>query len=197
MAMPKQNELEVAFAVNKSMEALRALTQDLPPAVLNALVTKEFERPYSFLVELMTQVAPFAARESTAFDRAAARGLRVREELLDQEGGLISAANLGSLFRPSLSRQGIDQRRKKNKLLAFADGSGNLLYPVWQVHRGAVLPGFVETLSLLGADPMATVVFLLQPDPRIKGQRPLDVARAGKAKLVVELASTFGEHGAL
>jgi len=193
---PKQAELKKAFAIQTGVQALSALAERLPADALDRLVAKRGE-PYAFLVELLTEAAPLAAG-ATAVDRAAARGLQERQRLLGQEGGLGSAADLGKLFDAQLSRQAIDLRGNKKQLFALPDGSGHFNYPVWQVHQGATLPGLVEVLPVLGIeDPMAAVVFFLQPDPRLKGKRPLDKARAGDAMLVLELARSFGEHGAL
>jgi hypothetical protein len=199
MAQPKMDERKKAFAIQTGTEALNQLAESLPAEALDRLVAKS-KQPYSFLVELLVEAAPHAAQQSSALDRAAVRGLRVRQDLLAQEGGLASASELATFFEPQLTRQAVDERRKKRQLVALEDGSGHFKYPVWQVHDGASLPGLVDVISELDvADQMAVVVFFLQPDPRlkVKGRRPLDIARGGDVKLLLELARTFGEHGAL
>lgn len=197
MAQPKLDKLKKAFAIQTGTEALNALAESLPAAALDRLVAKAKE-PYAFLVDLLVEATPHAAQQSSALDRAALRGLRVRQDLLAQEGGLASASQLATFFAPQLSRQAVDERRNKRQLVALEDGSGHFKYPIWQVHDGASLPGLVDVLGELDvADPMAVVVFFLQPDPRLKGRRPLDAARRGDVKLLLELALTFGEHGAL
>jgi hypothetical protein len=189
--------LQRSHAINTGMEALQSLAQALPAQAIARLVGKA-KLPFSFLVELLTEAAPQALEQSSAIDRAALRGLRLRQELLGQEGGLVSASLLGTVFAPAITRQAVDDRRKKGQLIALQDGSGHFKYPVWQVHAGAALPVLGDVLRELDvADPMAAVVFFLQRDPRLKGKRPLDAARDGKQELLLELARTFGEHGAL
>lgn len=197
MATIGSDALKKAFAIQTGFQALHALANELPVKVLDRLLAKSM-KPYSFLVELLCAAAPAAAAEATALERATARGLGVRQELLNQEGGLASAAQIAKCFHPPISRQAVDQRRKKGQLFALEDGSGHFNYPVWQVNGGAALPGLPQILAVLGGtDAMAAVLFYLQPDPRLSGQRPLDRAREGDVDGTLELARTFGEHGAL
>lgn len=198
VAEPKMDELKKAFAIQTGTEALNAIAESLPAEALDRLVAKKSKEPWSFLIDLLVEAAPHAAQHSSTLDRAALRGLRVRQDLFAQEGGLASAAQLATFFEPQLTRQAVDERRKKKQLLALEDGSGHFKYPVWQVHDGASLPGLVDVLGEIDvADQIAVVVFFLQPDPRLKGRRPLDTARGGDVKRLLQLARTFGEHGAL
>jgi hypothetical protein len=154
--------------------------------------------PYAVLVELMAAAPPAVGIEMSPIDKAAVRGLLERQKLLSQEGGLMTGADLGRLFRPSITRQAVDLRRNKRELLALEDGAGHFGYPAWQVHEGRALPGLAPALAALDSeDPLAAVLFYLDPDPRLDGKRPLDAARAGEGELVTRLALTFGEHGAI
>ena len=192
------DEAKKALAFKTGSAALNALTEVLPSEALDRLVASKSKKPYAFLVELLTAATPIAGTEASQLDQALARGLAARQELLVREGGLLSGSDLGKLFRPAISRQAVDQRRNKGHLLALEDGSGHFNYPAWQLHKGTALPGLNAVLDALDSeDPMAAVLFYLEPDPRLEGQRPLDKARKGESDLVLRLARTHGEHGAL
>jgi hypothetical protein len=179
-------------------DAMSALTNELPDEAVHRLVASWHKKPYAFLVDLLTELTPVAGLEASPLEQSIARGLVARQELLNAEGGVLSGNDLAKLFQPPLSRQAVDQRRNKRQLIALEDGSGHFSYPAWQVHEGAALPGLPQALeSLSNPDPMAAVLFYLDEDPRLEGRRPLDAAREGETELVVRLARTFGEHGAL
>jgi hypothetical protein len=191
-------ELKKALAIKTGLDAINALAEGLPAEALDRLVASASKRPYAFLVDLLTAAAPIAGSKASPLDRALARGLAARQEILGREGGLLSGSDLGKLFRPAISRQAVDQRRQKKQLFALEDGSGHFNYPSWQVQRGTALNGLQDVLEALDTqDPMAALLFFLEPDPRLNGQRPLDHARKGDADLVLKLARTYGEHGAL
>jgi hypothetical protein len=197
--MPQVDELKRAFAIQTAQEAVKSIIEELPAGVLAELVDSERateEGAMKFIINLVTAAEPRAATEASALDRARARGLRVRQDLLEQEGGLVSAAELADLL--GISRQAVDDRRKQGELVALKDAARHFKYPVWQSHEGNTLPGLEDVLMALDmTDPMTAIVFYLQPDPRIGGKRPLDAAREGQSGLVLRLAMVFGEHGAL
>jgi len=191
------HRLRQALAFQQGTQAINQLTQRLSDAELDRLTALD-DQPYAFLLELISIAAPGALHQPTQLEQALIRGQRARADLLSQEGGLLSAADLGSLFSPPLTRQAIDLRRTKGKLIALSNGSGNYSYPAWQLHAGAALPGLEATLAELNdGDPLSAIVFFLLPDPRLKGKRPLDAARKGRVEDVLMLASTSGEHGAI
>lgn len=195
---PKLDELNRAFAIQTAQEAVKSIVEKLPADVLGEIVQSQVgaEATVRFVIDLMAAAAPVASTEANALDRARIRGLRVRQELLEQEGGLASAAGFANLL--GISRQAVDDRRKQRQLVALQDAARHFKYPVWQSHEGNTLPGLEDVLKTLDtSDPMTAIVFYLHPDPRLGGKRPLDVAREGKSELVLRLATTFGEHGAL
>jgi hypothetical protein len=196
--MPGADELKRAFAIQTAQEAVKSIVEKLPAGILAELVEsgRAAEGAVKLIIDLVTAAAPVAATEASALDRARVRGLRVRQELLEQEGGLVSAAELADLL--GISRQAVDDRRKQGQLVALKDAARHFKYPVWQSHEGNTLPGLEEALKALDTtDPMTAIVFYLQPDPRIGGKRPLDAAREGKSALVLRLATVSGEHGAI
>ena len=196
---PKLDKLNRAFAIQTAQEAVKGIVEKLPADVLGEIVESQVgsaEATVRFVIDLVAAAAPVAGTEANALDRARIRGLRVRQDLLEQEGGLASAAGFASLL--GISRQAVDDRRKQRQLVALQDAAKHFKYPVWQSHQGNTLPGLEDVLKTLDtSDPMTAIAFYLRPDPRLGGKRPLDVAREGRSELVLRLATTFGEHGAL
>ncbi len=122
---------------------------------------------------------------------ARVRGETGKRRLLLAEGGVCSAAELGQLLG-HLSRQAIDNRRKKGKLLALDLGRHGYGYPLWQVHDGAVLPGLEVVLAVLRqCDPWTQVGFLLSPNSWLGGETPLAELRRGEIDRVVATAEMF------
>ena len=123
------------------------------------------------------------------------RGLAIRDELLQREGGTLAveqvAAHLG------LTRQAVDKRRRAGKLLGLHTGRRGYAYPAWQLGQNGVLQGFEETLSALTVqDPWMQAAFFLSGDPRLEGATPLDELRRGNVEAVRRAASGYGRHGA-
>jgi hypothetical protein len=194
----EEREIKKKAVTAFGVDAMSALTGDLSADAVERLIKSRHKKAYGFLVDLVTELTSVAGLQASPIEQAVARGLVAKQELLSAEGGVLSGGDLAKLFHPALSRQAVDQRRNKKQLFALADGSGHFSYPAWQVHQGTALPGLAEVLGALSnPDPMAAVLFYLDEDPRLEGRRPLDAARAGEIELVVSLARTFGEHGAL
>lgn len=124
------------------------------------------------------------------------RGKVAMHEVLGQEGGALTASQVGEVL--GISRQAVDKRRKGGQLLALSLPRRGLLYPAWQFREtGAPLGGFVEVLDALSDhDPWAQARFFLDGTDRLGGKRPLDVLRDGDLEAVLDAARAFGEHGA-
>jgi hypothetical protein len=134
----------------------------------------------------------------TLWLEARLRGTRQKEAMLSAEGGTASSAELGKLL--GISRQAVDNRRKKNKLLALETAGHGYRYPLWQVAEQKVLPGVKNSLAeLKDEDPWMTLQFFLRDNARLAGARPLDLLRGGDdgdIKQVVEAARQYGVQGA-
>jgi hypothetical protein len=119
------------------------------------------------------------------------RGAMAKRRLLSEEGGVCSAAELGQMLG-GLSRQAIDKRRQKKKLLALDLGRHGYGYPLWQVHDGAVLPGLEVVLDVLReCDSWTRVGFFLSPNSWLGGETPLAELRRGEVDRVVATAEMF------
>jgi hypothetical protein len=136
-----------------------------------------------------------ALRREDPLAAARVRGLRLREELLNAEGGAIGASETAA--RLHITRQAVDKRRRAGKLLAVELGRRRWLYPTWQVQDGQVLPGLEEVLSDLSThDPWMQLGFFLSGDYRLGERTPLDALRQGRLADVRTAARAYGEHGA-
>jgi hypothetical protein len=122
---------------------------------------------------------------------ARARGALVQQRLLRAEGGVASAEEFGRSLG-GLSRQAIDARRKRRKLIALDVGRHGYRYPVWQVQNGAVLPGLERVLAELGeSDPWTQMAFFLNPNSWLDSDIPLAALRLGEIDRVVSAAELF------
>lgn len=116
------------------------------------------------------------------------RGTIAKQRLLRAEGGVGSAAELGRMLG-GLSRQAIDKRRKKGKLLALDMGRHGYGYPLWQINDGGVLPGLEAVLDVLReSDPWTQAGFFLSPNSWLGGETPLAELRRGEVERVVATA---------
>jgi hypothetical protein len=127
---------------------------------------------------------------------AMARGLSMRQRLLDAEGGTLSAEQVAALLR--ISRQAVDKRRRAGKLIGVSLGRRGYAYPAWQfeLERG-MLPGIEPVLDVLREhDPWMQVAFMVNGNIWLDDQTPLSMLRSGNVEAVIQAAEAYGEHGA-
>ena len=152
---------------------------------------------YTLLLELLTAPAVVeSVRKEDLLGPARLRWLRDRDRLLAAEGGAVPVTAAMEILGLK-SRQAVQQRRARGKLLGLPLGGSTYLYPVWQFdQQGDVLPGLSEALAALAQlDPWGQAAYLLAGQPRLYGVRPLDALRAGRIADVVEVARHYGEQG--
>ena len=151
---------------------------------LNVLVAA-LERP--------AMIGPLSKGDPLASARL--RGLAARRELLQADGGTVSAAEAGRLL--GLSRQAVDKRRRAGRLLALSTGRRGYEYPAWQFGRDGALAGLEETLQRLAShDPWTKLSFFLHPNVYLDGMTPLERLRHGDRASVLRAADSLGEQGA-
>lgn len=150
---------------------------------------------YAVLSQLLDQPEVLAAlRERDPLAPARLRGLRAKERLLAEEGGSLTAAEMASAL--GLTRQAIDNRRRKGRLIGLDVGRRGYLYPAWQVGPDGVLGGLADVLTIMGAhDPWTHMIFLLSKSYWLDGETPLTVLRCGQVERVVAAARHYGEQG--
>ena len=127
--------------------------------------------------------------------RAKLRGIEAKKRFLTVEGGMLSTQEVASIL--DISPQAIHKRRRTGKLIGIAQGFNQYSFPAWQFEGNHTVTGLESVLAALSdQDPLMQVVFMLNPNDRLDGQRPLDLLRAGRLNEVLTTANALGEHGA-
>ena len=103
-----------------------------------------------------------------ALERARARGRGRAAEVL-REPEMLSGEALGRLL--GISRQAVDDRRRRGELLALDGPSRGLRYPAWQITEdGRTAPGLAALLARLGGRPWAAYRLLVAERPDGSGR---------------------------
>lgn len=145
---------------------------------------------------LVKRLADHLPDASDPLARAKTRGLVSQREMLGVEGPPMGVREVAGHL--GISRQAVDKRRQRSKLLAVSFGTRSLQYPCWQFMETGVLSGLEETLlALAPSPPWACLRFFVSGNHRLGGKRPLDLLRAGRVEKVLDAAKAFGEHGAV
>lgn len=150
-----------------------------------------FELLYSSsLMEALEETDPLA--------EARLRGVAEQRRLLGEAGGAVGATEAAEIL--GVSRQAVDARRKRGRLLAVATGRHGWRYPRCQFDEGTedgVVRGLERVLGAVEDEGgWMRLAFLLSPEERLGGRRPLDALKAGDVEAVEEEALFYGEHGA-
>ncbi|HXA66111.1 MAG TPA: hypothetical protein VNV82_13215 [Bryobacteraceae bacterium] len=123
------------------------------------------------------------------------RGIETQRRLVEEHGGTRSAEQIAQML--GISRQAVDKRRRSHALIALNMGRHGYRYPVWQFTKTGSLPGLEDVLQALeGHDEWMQIAFFLGKNPRLGGETPVDMLKAGDLKRVVYAAQVYGEHGA-
>jgi hypothetical protein len=124
------------------------------------------------------------------------RGLELRQKMLQKAGGVLTSEEVAELL--GVSRQAVDKRRSGNQLFALTQGRRGYQYPGFQFEDGKPLPGLDKVLANLEAlDPWMQLRFFTSPNERLSNRSPIEMLRKGRVDEVVQVASGFGEQGAL
>lgn len=134
-----------------------------------------------------------AQKESDPLLQAKLKGLEVKQELLFHSGKPFTSRETGRVL--NMSRQAVDKRRDRNKLLGLSLAKRGYLYPAWQFENGNVLPGFELVLEALAEiSPWGKLEFMLTGDLKLEGKTPLECLKAGQIDKVIEAAKTYGQQ---
>lgn len=90
-----------------------------------------------------------------------------------------------------VSKQAVNDRVRRHRLLALRTGSGRLVYPVAQFDGERVVAGLSDVLDVLVPDDTEAWMvasWLTTPDPELAGRTPLEALRAGERTEVVRAA---------
>ena len=154
------------------------------------------ESGYNVLLRILEQPEVLAAlHEQNPLAPAFVRGLRGREELLQAEGGAISANEAATLL--GVTRQSVDNRRRANQLIGLSLGRRGYVYPLWQFTQDGTLTGLTDVLAALQRfSPWMQAQFMTTGDARLGGVTPIQALQEGRVQDVLKAAEVFGEHGA-
>jgi len=187
LATSEQQPLKVVF-LTRALKALVKLSQSSNLVEVTSassdyeLLLQALSSPEA--IELLTQNDPLAT--------AKLRGLQLKQQLMQAEGGCLSSAEAAQIL--GISRQAVDKRRQ-GKLIGIAQGKGSYLYPAWQfTESGSTIVGLETVLAQLQSfDPWMQLAFMLDPNERLGQQTPLALLRKGEIAQAVEAAWALAE----
>jgi hypothetical protein len=127
--------------------------------------------------------------------RALLRGLEIAEADLKEAGGAFTAEEARRLLN-GVSPQALEKRVKDGSLLAVPGPSNRRQYPAMQFTQEGLVPGLkIVQEALPTQNPWTILNFLVRPDERLGGRKPIEVLRGGEVDLVVSAARGMGVQG--
>jgi hypothetical protein len=146
-----------------------------------------------------TAPAPVIDKRAFAPDarsQALLRGTKIAEADLRASGGAYDLQAVRTLMH-GVSRQRIDRQVREGSLLAVPGPSNRRYYPTVQFQAdGTVVKGLKAVREALPTrNPWAVLNFLVQPDDRLNGRKPIDLLRDGDINDVVDAARSMGQQG--
>ncbi len=137
---------------------------------------------------------PRADPVRTARERALARGRQQMATDLQQGGDALTIGETAQLLGISLDE--VRRLAKAGDLLGLPMESG-LVFPSVQFRDGKSLAGLIEALAAFpDPNPWACLNYLVNPDLRLHGRRPIDCLIAGDIAPVIQAARQVGEQSA-
>jgi hypothetical protein len=135
------------------------------------------------------------AKGDNRLANALARGITVRQKLMEAEGGSLSAEEAAREI--GISKTAILKRYQKGQIVAWRQERQNAArFPVWQFKEHKVLDGLEEVLKVLNAasrlDDFGRMLFFLSNMGLLGKKRPVDCLRAGQVKKVLQAAEGYG-----
>jgi hypothetical protein len=136
------------------------------------------------------------AFEPDARSRAILRGVQIAEADLRASGGAFDLQAVRTLLR-GVSRQRIDKQVREGSLLAVPGPSNRRVYPTVQFQAdGSVVKGLRAVRDALPTrNAWAILNFLVQPDDRLNGRKPIELLKAGAISDVVDAARSMAQPG--
>lgn len=177
--------------------ALRAVSKAIENSSIHALAqAASAPTDVEVLVRALQQPGTLETLKSDdPLTPARLRGLRERENLLEVEGGTLSAHEVAKHL--SITRQAVNKRRQQGALVGLDAGRHGYLYPSWQfVRKGTVLNLEPVLEALKGHDPWMQHIFMVSGNTRLENRTPLDALRQGQLDDVLTAVRALGEHGA-
>lgn len=145
--------------------------------------------------DIVKSVAP-SAFEPDARARALLRGREIAEEDLRAAGGAFSMEETQALLG-HVSRQTVHRKIAQGEIISLTGPKRRRVFPTIQFTREGLIPGVREVLAAFPSkNAWAVLNFLINPNDRLAGRKPIDLLRAGDADLVANAARTMGMQGA-
>jgi hypothetical protein len=186
--------LRSVFA-RRAMRAVVGLSQQMAEASLKEAVAASSDYGV-LLTALETGPGLLLLNRDDPLAEARLRGLRARRELLEKEGGTLTAQEVANLL--NISRQAVHKRHRAGRLLAVDCGRHGHAYPAWQFTAGGVLPGLEQVLGALsGHDSWMQLAFFVSENTALDGDTPLAALRRNALDAVLRAARLYGQHGAV
>lgn len=145
-------------------------------------------------------VSKHAADRLSVRARTLLRGIEIQEADLVKSGGAYELGEVEALLR--VTRQRVHQLVQQGDVLAVPGPGNRARYPSVQFHvdprygRAVPVAGIGAVREALGTgNPWMVLNFLVNPAPRLGGERPIDLLYAGKAEQVLPAAAAFGDMG--
>jgi hypothetical protein len=137
-----------------------------------------------------------SAFEPSSRAKALLKGVQIAQNDLKESGGAYDLDQV-RLLMSGISRQMVDRKVREGSLLAVRGPSNRRAYPTVQfTSDGNVVPGLKAVQDALPTgNPWAVLNFLVRPDPRLSGRKPIDLLKAGEIDLVVDAAQHMGQQG--
>jgi hypothetical protein len=178
----KLQDLE-EWIVKNIRSALRQVAGAADPANLARLTGIAFRQEFP------------VAKADNRLANAVARGITVRQKLMEAEGESLSAEEAAREL--GISKTAILKRYQKGRIIAWREERQNAArFPVWQFKDHKVLDGLEEVLKVLNAasrlDDFGRMLFFLSMMGFLGGKRPLDCLRAGEVNKVLQAAEGYG-----
>jgi hypothetical protein len=146
------------------------------------------------VVQAYREAMPKPERSEVA--EALLRGLETQKNLMEAEGGHLSAEEVRPFLKVN-SKQAVFDQYNKGLLVGWREKQNTVRFPVWQFAHGQVLQGIAEALQVFAGQPhldeWAKVLFFLSPRQSLGGRRPLDLLREGEVEKVLSLARAYAE----
>ena len=145
---------------------------------------------------IATLASPESWRDSVDPLRAARlRGARQHLDILQEADGTLTTAEAADLL--GIGEEAVRKRIREGGLIGLRRGRGYII-PAIQIREGNLVPGLSKVLHAMAiTSPWARLNWLLSPEPRLNGRRPIEVLSSGGDVEVVRVAASMvGEQGA-
>jgi biotin operon repressor len=178
--------------ITRALSAIAHMAAEIPDSLLSQAVAAPSDYQTLLRAFELAMLSGKPAEEAEDLRaQARLRGVRSRNRLLTAEGGTLSSKEVAEHL--DISRQAVDERRKKGKLIGLKVGKRGYEYPAWQFDQQGTLSGLESVLDgLEGVAPWGKAAFMLNQNMLLQNQTPLASLRRGTLDDVIEAARAYG-----